>query len=127
MKSWSSVSTRVFWNDPCPAQYTHYSKTLSDAILNKTLAPSTGFGGSQIVNVGLVRTWGHELGDDQRAECPGSVGSWTLSSQPTKARIDDMGGVISDINREGYPIASYFSRRVLSAEIDANRNVLNAM
>ena len=29
-----------------------------------------------------------------------------------------MGGVISDINREGYPIASYFSRRVLSAEID---------
>jgi TonB-dependent SusC/RagA subfamily outer membrane receptor len=54
-------------NDRVRLEYTHYSKTLSDAILNKTLAPSTGFGGSQIVNVGLVRTWGMALGD-----CPGA-------------------------------------------------------
>src|SRR5262245_58291228 len=109
-------------------EYTHYSKALSDAILNKALAPSTGFGGNQIVNVGLVHTWGHELAATFGVMNRSWFG-WDLETQvaSNKSRIDDMGGVISDINREGYPIASYFSRRVLSADIDANRNVLNAM
>jgi TonB-linked SusC/RagA family outer membrane protein len=109
-------------------EYTHYRKALSDAILNKTLSPSTGFGGSQIVNVGLIHAWGHEIGANMKVLERGWFG-WDFDTQVStnKTKIIDMGGVISDINREGYPIASYFGRSVLSGDIDANRNVINAL
>jgi hypothetical protein len=108
-------------------QYTHYRKAVSDAILNKTLSPSTGFGGSQIVNVGLIHAWGNEISADARlVDLPSFA--WGVDAQfsTNKSEIKDMGGVISDINREGYPIASYFTRFVLDAEIDANRVVTSA-
>jgi len=108
-------------------EYTHYRKSLTDAILNKTLSPSTGFGGSQIVNVGLVHIWGHEIGANARLLERGWF-AWELDTQfsTNKSEIIDMGGVISDINREGYPIASYFGREVLDGTIDANRVVTSA-
>src|SRR5688572_13505170 len=109
-------------------EYTHYRKSLSDAILNKTVSPSTEFGGSQLVNVGLIHVWGHEVSANVRV-IGGSRLAWDLDTQlaTNKSEIKDMGGVISDVNREGFPIASFFSRKVLTAEIDANRNVISAM
>jgi TonB-linked SusC/RagA family outer membrane protein len=106
-------------------EYTHYRKALSDAILNKTVSPSTGFSGSQLVNVGLINVCGHEVSANVRV-LDGARFAWDLETQlaTNKSEIKDMGGVISDINREGYPIASYFSRKVLDAEIDANRTVV---
>jgi TonB-linked SusC/RagA family outer membrane protein len=109
-------------------EYTRYQKTLSDAILNKTLSPSTGFGGSQIVNVGRINAWGNEIGASVRL-LERSWFGWELDTQfsTNESEIKDMGGVISGINREGFPIASYFERTVLDAEIDADRNLTQAM
>jgi TonB-linked SusC/RagA family outer membrane protein len=100
-------------------EYTHYRKSLTDAILNKTLSPSTGFSGNQIVNVGEIRTWGHEIAANVRL-LQNSWFEWDLDTQlaSNKSKIIDMGGVVSDINREGYPIASYFGREVLEVDMD---------
>jgi TonB-dependent starch-binding outer membrane protein SusC len=116
------------FDDRLGIEYTHYRKALKDAILNRTLPPSSGFTGSQLVNVGRVNIWGHELSARLKV-LDRSKFAWDTDLQfsTNHSKIINMGGVVSDFNREGYPIASYFTRVVLSATIDANRNVTSAM
>jgi TonB-dependent starch-binding outer membrane protein SusC len=109
-------------------EFTHYRKRVKDAILNRPLPPSTGFSGSQIVNIGLLHAWGNELGVNVRLlESPRF--SWAVDAQWTTTRneIKDMGGLHTRANREGYPVQSHFGRLVLDGEIDENRRVLWAM
>lgn len=50
-----------FFEGRYSARYTHYRQTVTDAILNRVLAPSLGFLGSQFVNIGELTNNGHEL------------------------------------------------------------------
>lgn len=115
-------------------EYTHYSRAIKDAIVNRPLAPSTGFTGSQVVNVGLLKAWGNEFGvlanvierDNFR---------WEIDSQVSlmENKIEDLGGLgfislaTQAQHREGYSIGDLFTRRILSAEIDAAGEVLSAL
>lgn len=114
--------------------YTRYQRTVNDAIVNKPLAPSTGFTGSQIVNIGQLKAWGNELGVIARL-IEGNRFGWEVDAQYTTManEIQDLGGLdfISAAgqaqHREGYSIGDFYMRRILSAEIDAQGRVLSAL
>ena len=113
--------------------YTRYQRSVVDAIVNKPLAPSTGFTGSQIVNIGELASWGNELGVIARLIQKTRFG-WEVDAQFSTIRneikslggLDFIGGAGQAQNREGYSIGDFFMRRILSAEIDANGVVLSS-
>ena len=116
-----------FFGGRVEVEVTHYSKRVNDAILQRPLPPSTGFTGSQLVNVGRINAWGNEVGAVVRVLETRRV-AWEVDAQWTsmKNEIKDMGGLDTRFNREGYPIESHFGRIVLDGEVSPNRTVLSA-
>lgn len=116
--------------------FTFFDKRTKDAILAKSVAPSTGFGlGVQFVNIGEVLNQGWEL---QLSATPVSTRDvkvdLAFSLSHTRNEITDMGGVgditnigINQIHREGFPVAAFFYKRVVSAELGANGQPTNIM
>jgi len=111
--------------------FTRYQRSVKDAIVNRPLAPSSGFTGSQIVNIGLVEAWGNEIGLNARLfESQNFL--WEMDSQ-----FSTMGNEIKSLGgetfipgagqaqqREGYSIGDFFLRRYVSAQLDANGNLV---
>ena len=122
------------WNDRLTLEFTRYDKSIKDAIINRELNPSSGFTGSQIVNLGLLRAWGNEIGMSARLMERGNF-SWEVDAQYATMdnEIRDVGdqGVIfggtGSQHREGYSVADIYFLRVLDAEIDAQGTVLSAL
>ncbi|TVP46559.1 MAG: SusC/RagA family TonB-linked outer membrane protein [Gemmatimonadales bacterium] len=106
-------------------EFTRYSKRVTDAILNRPLPPSTGFTGSQLVNIGRINAWGNEIGALIRV-VQGPRFSWEVDTQWSTMgnEIIDMGGLDTRFNREGYPIQSHFGRYIIDGEINENQQVL---
>ncbi|HEX3157870.1 MAG TPA: SusC/RagA family TonB-linked outer membrane protein, partial [Gemmatimonadaceae bacterium] len=123
-----------FLNGRLNVEYTRYQRSVKDAIVNRPLSPSSGFTGSQIVNIGLLKAWGNELGVTARLVERRRV-SWELSTQLSTMgnRIEELGGLdfigagTQAQHREGYSPADLFMRRILSAEFNAAGAVVNAM
>ncbi len=117
-------------------EYTYYSRNVRDAIVNAPIPPSVGFPGSQVVNVGKVVGWGHELGITYNV-LRGNRVDWELGTQwsNNRNRIDDLGGPQfltvggggQAQNRLGFGIADIFMYKVRSATLDANGNVLSSI
>ncbi|MES2521709.1 MAG: SusC/RagA family TonB-linked outer membrane protein [Gemmatimonadota bacterium] len=117
-------------------EYTYYSRDIRDAIVNAPIPPSVGFPGSQVVNVGKVRGWGHELGVNYNV-LRGNRVNWELGTQwsMNRNRIDDLGGPQfltvggggQAQNRVGFGIADIFMYKVRSATLDANGTVLSSV
>jgi TonB-linked SusC/RagA family outer membrane protein len=106
--------------------YTHYQRNITDAIVNTPLAPSGGFPGSQIVNIGRVSGWGNELAVTTRLVDRPRV-AWEVGTQLASNgnRIEDMGGIPfitiaggQAQNRVGFGIGDIFMYKVLSATLD---------
>jgi TonB-linked SusC/RagA family outer membrane protein len=117
--------------------YTHYSRKITDAIVNSPIPPSAGFPGVQVINIGKVSGWGDELAANLRV-LDGSRVAWELGTQlaNNQNRIDDMGGTTfltipnsggQAQNRVGFGIADFFLYKYRSAVLDANGNVLSSM
>ncbi|MDQ3949042.1 MAG: TonB-dependent receptor, partial [Gemmatimonadota bacterium] len=51
-----------FWNGRVGAEFTYYDKTMRDVLVFRSIAPSTGFRGSQQANLGKTNNKGIELG-----------------------------------------------------------------
>lgn len=117
-------------------EYTHFGRNVTDAIVNVPLPPSVGFPGSQVVNIGRVKAWGHELGANYRV-LQGRRFAWEVGTQLASNgnRIIDMGGQQSLTtggggvaqNRVGYGIADFFMYSVRSANIDSKGVVTSAI
>lgn len=115
-------------------EFTRYQRAVKDAIVNRPLPPSSGFTGSQVVNIGLLHASGNEFQLTGRVK-EGSRFAWEINGQySTMANtIKSLGGVgvisigTQAYHREGYSIADYFMRDVLSAEFDSKGNIVNAM
>jgi TonB-linked SusC/RagA family outer membrane protein len=117
--------------------YTHFGRNVRDAIVNVPLSPSTGFPGSQVINIGRVRAWGNELAANLQI-LNGRRFGWDVGTQ-----LANNGNVIEDLggqqfltvggggqaqNRVGYGIADYFMYKVRSANLDPTTGaVLNAV
>jgi TonB-linked SusC/RagA family outer membrane protein len=117
--------------------YTHFNRDITDAIVEVPLAPSGGYPGNQVVNVGRVKGWGHELAANLRI-LRGSRVAWEIGTQLASNgnRIEDLGGQEfltvggggQAQNRVGFGIADFFLYRVRSAVLDpATGNVVSSV
>ncbi len=105
--------------------FTYYSKRTTDEIVAQSVAPSTGFTGTQYQNLGQVNAHGIELQARLQALRMRNLG-WEITGNFATAHneIISLGGLPSllatagQANQVGYPIESYFSRRVVSATQD---------
>jgi TonB-linked SusC/RagA family outer membrane protein len=103
---------------------TYFTKHTDDEIVSQPVAPSSGFPGNQLANLGRVSNHGVELAATVEALRRESL-TWEITATlSTNAdRIDDLGG-LSPIpapgqnNIVGYPIGGYFAKRVVSADRD---------
>ena len=124
----------TLFNDRIDVTFTHFNRSILDAIVRKPIPPSSGFAGSQIVNVAEVKGWGNELGIDALVY-PGERVSWNLGVQVATNgnRIEHLGELtaipagLRYEHRPGYPIGGIFVKHILSAKIDANGNVTEAL
>jgi len=107
--------------------YTHFSRKITDAIVNVPIPPSQGFPGTQVVNIGRVSGWGHELSLTSRV-IEGRRFAWEVGAQlaTNGTRIEDMGGLTFTAvpggqaqNRVGFGVADIFMYKILSATIDS--------
>ncbi|MBA3344487.1 MAG: TonB-dependent receptor [Gemmatimonadales bacterium] len=106
--------------------FTVFSKQTEDAILLRGTPPSGGFPGEQFVNIGAVSNKGVELQVNAQVITTPNF-AWDLGAGVATASnyIKDLGGssgiatgFTPQRNVPGYPIASFFIKRVVSAEVD---------
>ena len=129
---------------------TYYHQNIRDVLLQRLLAPSSGFPGVQWVNVGEVESRGFELSLDGAPIRSQDV-SWDVGFQISRNwnKVIDLGGVQSGTtsggnaylildtmldtpglhirHQVGLPPGSWFGQRVVSADFDANGNAVNLM
>ena len=110
--------------------FTYYNRKTKDAIVAQTLPPSSWpgeagafAGGTQLVNIGQVSTWGTETSLNAQIIREGPL-QWDLDIAFTTQgnRIDDMGGIDriqvgrSRAHYQGFSIAAQSDKRVIWAE-----------
>jgi TonB-linked SusC/RagA family outer membrane protein len=103
--------------------FTYYSKRTEDEIVQQPVAPSSGFSGSQFLNLGRVDDHGIELAATFQAVQRKSF-DWEIVASYATANniIKNLGGLPTVIasagqyNVVGYPIGGIFTRRVVSAD-----------
>jgi TonB-linked SusC/RagA family outer membrane protein len=124
-----------FLDDRLGVELTYYDKRTRDAILERDVAPSTGFGqppipgvpvGRQFINVGEIRNRGVELlvrGSPVQARNVALDLTFSLATNDNE--ITDLGdfpvvqaGTFLQ-HREGYPVGSWFEKRIVGAQFDA--------
>ncbi len=122
------------FSDRIGLQFTYYNQNRKDAILAVPIAPSSGFPGVKFVNLGLVRDRGIEMGAKARI-LDGPKLAWELgvNYSTNHSLVIDLGGTppiatgTLQLQKEGYPVAAFFMRRVVSAQVDANGKVTSAL
>ena len=126
-----------FLDERVGVEFTYYRQNTEDAILLRQIAPSIGFSGEQWVNAGEIRNSGIELSINGSAYDSERVGvqlGFTLGTNHNEVvSLGDVteeefitGGTYIE-HRIGYPVGSWFSRRVVSAERDGAGNIVNVM
>lgn len=105
--------------------FTYFSKHTANEIVAQNVAPSSGFFGTQYQNLGQVNSHGVELQGTLQVLTRQNL-SWEVTGNFSTAqnKIVSLGGLPSLVtatgnrNVVGYPILSYFSKRVVSATQD---------
>ncbi|MEO5869056.1 MAG: SusC/RagA family TonB-linked outer membrane protein [Gemmatimonadaceae bacterium] len=116
--------------------YTHFARSVNDAIVNVPVPPSVGFPGNQVVNIGRLSTWGNELAATFRI-LQGRRVAWEVGTQLANNgnRVDDLGGQSfltvggggQAQARVGFGIADFFMYKVRSATLSPTGAVLSAI
>src|SRR5438552_811131 len=128
-------------DDRVGVDFTYYHQTTHDAILAKDVPPSGGFPNTVFVNAGTVRNLGIELhvrGQPVRTSDLTWDVNWNIATNANKVldlgqpagdcASDSLAQVHKDCSivigsqqhRVGYPAASFFREKVVSAQLDAN-------
>lgn len=122
-----------FLDDRLGVQFTYYDQTTEQALIEVPVRGSTGFPGSQSLNIGEITNSGIELGINATPVLGNDV-SWNInvSLATNENEIVDLGGVdfppdVFSDQVEGFPINGIFMPKVVSAEYDADGNVVNVM
>ncbi len=122
-----------FLQDRVGVDFTWYRQQTSDAILNRGVAPSGGFPGFRVVNLGAIQNSGYEVQLRGLAVQRSTV-DWELNFNlsSNESEVLDIGGedrivIGSQAHVVGYPVAAWFRERVVSADLDANGTAINAM
>ena len=122
--------------DRLDVSYTHFGRNVKDAIVNVPVPPSLGITGSQTINIGKVKIWGHELGANLHAYRGDRV-SWDVGTQlaTNGNQIQDLGGRQfftvggggQGQNRLNWGIADMFMYKVRSAVLNPNGTVASSI
>jgi TonB-linked SusC/RagA family outer membrane protein len=105
-------------------EFTHYSKKTLDEIVSQPVAPSSGFSGSQLINIGRVDSRGIEARVTYDQTLWRDI-DWSLMvnvSTATNTIKENIASAVSapgTANIIGYPIQGLWSKRVVSADRDA--------
>ncbi len=117
-------------NDRVTTEFTYYSQKVNDALVEMPVSPTSGFPGSQSVNLGQVSNWGWELSVQSRIldRSRFSVDFGTSFSS-NENRVDDLGAYEpTNALREGRPYPFQAFRQAVAGEIDpSTRNVVGLM
>ncbi len=121
----------ALFGDRLSLAFTYYNQTTRDAILQRTISPSVGFPGSQFVNLGEIQNRGTETtAVFQALQGESTALELGVNYSTNKSEVVDLGGLPpiafgTQEHREGYPIGSFFQRRIVSAELNAAGEVVN--
>lgn len=125
-----------FLDDRVSLQFTYYDQRTKDAILLRNLAPSAGFPGSQFVNIGEIKNRGVELLiDGQAVETPDVDWDLSFSFATNDNEVVDLGDDLESIagrynsleSRVGFPVNSWFAKRIVSARVDEDGDAVDLM
>ena len=118
-----------FLNDRFGLEVTGYQKTTEDAIVAATVAPSSGFPGTRLTNLGQIRNRGIELllrGNLVETERFSLAGNFNFArntnevldvgAAPGTPRDEQFIGTGNIRHQVGYAVGGYWDRRVVSAE-----------
>ncbi len=122
-----------FFQDRAGLDFTWFQQRTRDAILLQPVAPSTGFPGSRFVNVGELRNFGFEATlRAQLVETPGFRLESTFALARNDSEVVNLGDQdeiavgFGVTHRPGFPVASWFGRRIVSADFDENGQHIRA-
>ncbi|MYB07336.1 MAG: TonB-dependent receptor [Gemmatimonadetes bacterium] len=122
-------------DDRIGLDFTYYNQKTTDAIVSREVAPSSGFPLTQFVNVGEVQNTGFEVLLDARP-IQTDIFGWdftvNLSKNDNEILSLNIPGVpflsagnFQNRHQPGYPVAAFFGKRIVRAELDANGNATN--
>lgn len=123
-------------DDRLSIQFTGYRQRTIDALIRVPVLPSLGFPGVQLQNLGEIRNQGIELsvnaGLYRGADATFDLGVSLSSAENEVVELGSQPFVIQSVgngqyNVEGFPIASLFGRRVVSAEVVEPGSVTDVM
>jgi TonB-dependent SusC/RagA subfamily outer membrane receptor len=105
--------------------FTYYNKHTTNEIVAQNIAPSSGFSGTQFQNLGQVNNHGIELQATLSVLRYKNFG-WDITGTfaTSHNKVISLGGLPSLVtsagqyNVEGFPIESFFTRKVVSATVD---------
>jgi TonB-linked SusC/RagA family outer membrane protein len=108
-------------------EFTYYNKTTNDAIIPVQLPPSTGFSGNRLLNLGQIRNKGAEVAANATVYRSRGLTIDVRSAVSFNSNeVISIGAgrsalVASQFNQyhvPGFPVASFFARRVVSADLN---------
>jgi hypothetical protein len=125
-----------FWNDRLALEFTWYRRTTTDAILDRQIAPSVGFASTQFINAGEIRNKGLEV-ITRITPVQNNTVRWDaqFSFANNSNKIIDLGIPGVDFvsagqyvqHHVGYPVGSWFTKKVVSATLDPDGTAIDPM
>jgi TonB-linked SusC/RagA family outer membrane protein len=125
----------AFLDERLSFELSYYNATTKDAILFRDVAPSSGFAGTQPINIGEVNNWGWEavLGlIPVRSEDFLWDMNITFATNDSKVKeLDGEDRIIADAtfgveHRVGGPLGGFYHVKLVSAELNADGTTNNA-
>jgi TonB-dependent SusC/RagA subfamily outer membrane receptor len=120
-------------------EFTYYNKLTKDGIFTAVNSPSSGFPGNQFINIGQFSNRGVELAlvgspvnrNDLRVNLRGSLATnknrIDVLGQDTPIPNTGVGQLTGAYNAAGFPVGSFFYKRIVSATLTAPGAVTNIM
>ncbi len=134
----AGVDASLF-NDRVSAELTYYSKVTNDGIFSALSSPSSGFPGRQFINIGEFSNQGLELAlegavinrNDLRLNVRGTLATnrnrIEVLGQDAPIPNTAVGQLVGAYNVAGFPMGSFFYKRIVSATLTAPGSVTNLM
>lgn len=125
------------FDDRVGLEVSYYHQTTTDAIIARDVAPSSGFPSSQFVNAGEIENQGIEALVSARVLESGSADidlGLNISFNRNEVISLNIPGVdaiatgwIPNLHKPGYPVGSYFGRKVVSATAGGDGSLENVL
>jgi TonB-dependent SusC/RagA subfamily outer membrane receptor len=124
-----------FFDDRVSLELSYYNASTTDAILFRDVAPSTGFAGTQPINIGEIRNWGWEailgLTPVRNEDFLWDVNFTFATNDSEVIDLDGEESIIVDNlfgveHRVGGPVGAFYQVKLVSAELNPDGSTNNA-